>query len=100
MIADEPPHLIAFFGIELKPRQQAVGQFYTLHRVIAGAASLARVVHEDGEEEKVQTVDLPQQRGKTAFPSQVWLAQSMNIVDHQEGMLVDGVAMIGVANYQ
>ena len=28
------------------------------------------------------------------------LAERMNIVDGEEGMLVDGVAMIGIANYQ
>jgi hypothetical protein len=68
--------------------------------MVAGAPSLARVMHKQGEEEEVEPVDLRQQGSKALFPRNVRLAQGMNIVDDQEGMLVDRVAMIRIANDQ
>ena len=61
VIADQPPHLVAFFRVEFQSRQQAIGQLHTLHRVIAAAPRLPRVVHQHRQEEEVEPVDLRQQ---------------------------------------
>ncbi len=100
VIADEPPYQIALFGIQFQPGKQAIGQLHTLHRMVAAAAGLPRVVHEYREEEEVEAIDLREQGRKAPFPGKLRLAQGVNIVDDQKGMLVDGVAMIGVANDQ
>ena len=57
-------------------------------------------MHEQRQEEEVEAVDLGQQGGKAPLPGKVRLAQGMHVIDHQEGVLVDGVAMIRVADDQ
>ena len=66
--------------------------------VIAGAAGLAGVVHEQREQKQVEAVDFGQEPGETLFPLVMRLAEGVDVIDDEEGVLVDGVAMVGVAD--
>jgi len=60
MEADELEDGLALLGIEVEAGEKAVGQLDALLRVLAGAAALAGVVQEEGEEEKIEAVDFRQ----------------------------------------
>ena len=60
MKADELEDGFALFVVEVKPGEEGVGQFDTVGGVFAGAAGLAGVVQQQGEQEEVEAVDLRQ----------------------------------------
>ena len=100
MVADEPPHLIAFFQIEFQASEQTICQLHALYGVVAGAAGLSGVMHQQCEEEQIETVDFFKQSGKASFPGGLRLAEGVHIVDDEEGMFVDGITVVGVADDQ
>ena len=100
MQADELENRLALFGVEVEPRQEAVGQLDALAGMLAVAAALAGVVQQQREQEQIEAVDLRQQLRQALFVVVRRLAQAVHVVDGQEGVLVDGVAVIAVANDQ
>jgi len=68
--------------------------------MFAGAARLAGVVQQQCQQEQIEAIDLRKQLRQALFIVVCWRAQAMHIVDTKEGVLVDGVAMITVANHQ
>ena len=100
MEADELEDGLALLGVEVQPGEEGVGQLDALAGMLAGAAGLAGVVKQQGEQEEVEAVDLRQQLGQALFVVVGGLAQAVDVVDGEEGVLVDGVAVIAVANDQ
>ena len=98
MQADELENGLALFGVEVEAGEEAVGEFDALAGVFAGAAALAGVVQQQGEEEKIEAVDFRQQLREALFVVVGGLAQAVDVVDGEEGVLVDGVAVIAVAD--
>jgi hypothetical protein len=72
----------------------------TLVGVISAASCFARIVHQQSQKEEIETVDLGQQCGEALLPVLVRLAQAVNVVNYQEGVLIDGIAMVGIADHQ
>ena len=62
--------------------------------------SLAGVVQEQGEQEEVEAVDLRKELGEALLVFVGGLAQAVDVVDGEEGVLIDGVAVIGIPNHQ
>ena len=100
MQADELNDGLALFAVKLQAGQQRVGQLDAGSDVVLVAAGLAGIMQQQGEQEEIEAVDLRQQLGKPLLVFVRGLAQAVDIVDGQEGMLIDGVAMIAVANDQ
>ncbi len=100
--ANELAYDFALFYVEVEAGEDAVGEFDGLHGVFAGAAGFAGVVEKDREEEQVETVHFREQStepfGVVMQGTGGWLAQGMNIVDGEEGVFIDGVAVVAVAN--
>ena len=61
MQADELEDGLALFGVEVEAGEKAVGQLDALAGVLAGAAALAGVVQQQGEEEEIEAIDFGQQ---------------------------------------
>ena len=87
-------------GVEVQPRQKAVGQFHALHRMLAGAPRLARVVQQQRQQKQIQPVDLRQQLRQPLLVVVRRLPQPVHVVDGQKRVLVHGVAVIAVADHQ
>ena len=68
--------------------------------VLAGAARLAGVVQQQRQQKQIEPVDLRQQLRQALLVVVRGLAQAVHVVDGEEGVLVDGVAVIAVANDQ
>src|ERR1039458_6058198 len=100
MEANELENGFFFFGVEIQPSEKGVGQFDAGGDVIAGSACLADVVEQESEQEEVEAVNLRQQLGESLFVFEGRLAERVDIVDDKEGVLVDGVAVIAVADHQ
>ena len=98
--ADELEDGFALFGVEVQAGEEGVGQFDALAGVFAGAAGLAGVVQQQGEQEEVEAIDLRQQLGEALLVVADRLAKAVDVVDGEQGVLVDGVAVIAVANHQ
>ena len=98
MQADELENGVALLGVEVEAGEKAVGQLDALLRMLAGAAALAGVVQEQGEEEEVEAIDFRQQLGEALLVLVGGRAQGVDVVDDEEGVLVDGVAVIAVAD--
>ena len=100
MQPDELENLVALLGVEVQPRHKAVGQFDALPGMFAAAPAFAGIVQQQRQQEEIEAVDLRQQLRETLFVVVRGLAQAVHVVDGEEGMLVDGVAVIAVANHQ
>ena len=100
MQADELENRLALFGVEVEAGEEAVGQLDALAGVFAGAAALAGVVQQQGEQEEVEAVDFGEQLREALLVVVRGLAQAVHVVDGEEGVLVDGVAVIAVADDQ
>ena len=98
MQADELEDGFALFGVEIEASQEAVGQFDALAGVLAGAAALAGVVQQQGQQEEVEAIDFGQQLREALFVVVRGLAQAVHVVDGEEGVLIDGVAVVAVAD--
>ena len=98
--ADEPQDRFALLGIEIEARQEAVGEFDALARMFAAAAAFAGIVQQQREQEEIEAVDFGQQLREALFAVMRGLAQAVHVVDGEEGVLVDGVAVVAVANDQ
>ena len=98
MQADELENGLALFGVEVEAGEKAVGQLDALLRVLAGAAAFAGVVQQQGEEEEVEAVDFGEQLRQALLVLVRGRAQGVDIVDDEEGVLVDGVAVVAVAD--
>ena len=98
MQADELENGVALLGVEVEAGEKTVGQLDTLLRVLAGAAAFAGVVQEQGEEEEIEAVDFGEQLGEALLVLACGRAQGVDVVDDQKGVLVDGVAMVAVAD--
>ena len=100
MQADELENRLALLGVEVQPGQECVGQLHALPGMFAGAAGLAGVVQQQRQQEEIEAVDLRQQLRQPLLVVVGGLAQAVDVVDGQEGVLVDGIAVIAVANHQ
>ena len=98
MQADELEDGLALFGVEVEAGEEAVGELDALAGVFAGAAALAGVVEQQREQEEIEAVDFRQQLRKAVFVVVRGLAQAVDVVDGEEGVLVDGVAVVAVAD--
>ena len=98
MQADELEDGLALLEVEFEAGQEAIGQLDALLRVLAGAAALAGVVQQKGEEEEIEAVDLRQQLRQALLVLIGGGAQGVHVVDDQEGVLVDGVAVVAIAD--
>ena len=67
-------------------------------RVLAGAAGLAGVVQQQGKEEEIEAVDFREQLRQALLVLVGGRAQGVHVVDDEEGVLVDGVAVVAVAD--
>jgi len=61
---------------------------------------LAGVVEQEGEEKQVEAVDFGQELGQALLVFVDRLAEAVDVVDGEEGVLVDGVAVIRIPNNQ
>ncbi|MEI9967939.1 MAG: hypothetical protein WDM87_04665 [Terracidiphilus sp.] len=86
------------FGVEVEAGEKAVGQFNTLLRVLSGAAAFAGVMQKQREKKEVEAIDFRKQLGETLLLLAGGRAQLVDIVDDEEGVLVDGVAVVAVAD--
>ena len=89
---------VALLGVEIEAGQKAVGQLDALLRMLAGAAALAGVVQQQGEKEEIDAIDFREQLREALLVLVGGRAQAVDVVDDQEGVLVDGVAVVAVAN--
>ncbi len=85
-------------AIEVEAGQEAVGQLDALAGVLAGAAAFAGVVQQQCQKEKIEAIDFGKQLREAVFVVVGGLAQAVHIVDGEKGVLVDGVAVIAVAD--
>ncbi len=97
---NEPQDRFALFSVEVEPRKKAVGEFNTLPCVLSAATAFASVMHQQGQQEQVEPVDFRQQLREPMFIVVRGLAQAVDVVDDEESVLVDGVAVIAIANYK
>jgi hypothetical protein len=58
MKADEVQNRLALFAVEFQAGKKGIGQLNALRDVIFGAAGLAGVMEQQGEQKQVQAVDL------------------------------------------
>ena len=98
--ANELEDGIAFFGVEVQAGEEGVGQFDAGGDVVVGAPGLAGVVEQQSEEEEVEAIDFRQKLGEALIVFMGGLTQAVDIVDDEEGMFIDCVAVITVADDQ
>ncbi len=68
--------------------------------VFAAAPAFAGVVQQQRKQEEIEPIDLRQQLRQALFVVVRRLAQAVHVVDGQEGVFIDRVAVIAVANDQ
>jgi hypothetical protein len=100
MEADEVEDGLALLGVEVEAGEESVSQLDALSSVLAGAPGFAGVVEEQGKEKKVEAVDFREQLSEALFVIVGGLAKTVDVMDGQEGVLVDGIAVIAVADDQ
>ncbi len=98
MQADELEDGLALFGVEVEAGKEAVGELDGLDGVIASAAALAGVMKQEREQEEIEAIDFGQQLREAVLVVLRGLAEGVDVVDGEEGMLVDGVAVVAVAD--
>ena len=100
METDELEDGFALFGVEVEAGEEGIGEFDTLRGVFSGAAGLAGVVEQESKQKQVEAVDLRQKLREAMLVVAGGLAEAVDVVDGEEGVLIDGVAVIAVANDQ
>ena len=68
--------------------------------MLAGAAGFSGVVKQEGQQEEIEAVDLRQKLGQALFVFVGGLAERVDVVDGEEGMLIHRVAVVAVADDQ
>ena len=98
VIANEGANGLAFLGVEVEAGEQAFGEFDAGCAMIAVAPRLAGIVQQQGEQEQVEAIKLRQQRREALIAVGTRLAQLMDVIYDEEGVFVDGIAMVRVAD--
>ncbi len=101
MQPDELEDGLALFGVEVeageescRPARRSAPVCSPVRRRLAG------VVQQQGEQEQVEAVDFRQQLRQALLVLVRRLAEAVHVVDGEEGVLVDGVAVVAVADDQ
>ena len=68
--------------------------------MISVAPRFAGVMQQQREQEKIEPLDVGQQAGESLIAIRSGLPQLVDIVDYQERMFIDGVAMVGISDYE
>ncbi len=109
MVHDEVLDDAALVGVELHAVEEVLRHARGLFGVVGRVAALAGIVHERGEIEQLGMRQIGQQAAEAALPLEQkigaavgqrldWIAQGVERVDQHEGVLVYGVAVVGVAD--
>ena len=91
MQADELENRLPFLSVKIETGEECICQFDALAGVFTSAACFAGVVQQQGQQEEVETIDLRQQLGQAMLEIMGGLAKAMDVVDGEEGVLVDRV---------
>ncbi len=100
MVADEVEHEAGFVGVKLEAIEDAAGEADGFAGVGEGGVAFAGVVEEGGEEEQLGVRKLLKNGGEAGGPGfgRGFGGEGVEGVDEDEGVLVDGVAVVGVAD--